>query len=75
MKLNLGPEFLKYLAAHASESGKHLLILEKLAKGIFVVPVNCGSNLKPPLQRDLLRFDMGNRYDCCGVAQMRGGLY
>ena len=32
MKLNLGPEFLKYLAAHASESGKHLLTLEKLAK-------------------------------------------
>jgi len=32
MKLNLGTEFLKYLAAHASESGKHLLTLEKLAK-------------------------------------------
>ena len=34
MKLNLGPEFLKYLAAHASESGKHLLTLEKLAKDL-----------------------------------------
>jgi len=32
MKLNLDPEFLKYLAAHASESGKHLLTLEKITK-------------------------------------------
>jgi len=32
MKLNLGPEFLKYLAAHASVSGKHLPTLEKLTK-------------------------------------------
>jgi len=32
MKLNLGPEFLKDLAAHASESGKHPPTLEKLAE-------------------------------------------
>ena len=32
MKLNLGSEFLKYLAAYASESGKHSPTLEKLTK-------------------------------------------
>jgi len=32
MKLKLGPEFLKYLAAHASESGKHPPTLEERAK-------------------------------------------
>jgi len=32
MKLTRGPEFLKYLAAHASESGTHPPTLEKLAK-------------------------------------------
>ncbi len=32
MKLNLGPEFLKDLAALASESGKHPPTLEKLAE-------------------------------------------
>ena len=30
--------------------------------------VNCGSNLKPPMQRDLLRFDVGNGYDNCEIA-------
>jgi hypothetical protein len=32
MKLNPGPEFLKYLAAHASASGKHPPTLEKLTE-------------------------------------------
>ncbi len=69
MKLNLGPEFLKYLAAHASVSGKHLPTLEKLAqRNSIVMPVNRRSNLKPPIQRDLLRFDVENGYDCCEIA-------
>ncbi len=68
MKLNLGPEFLKYLAAHASEYGKHPPTLEERPEELDRDTVNRGSILVPHMQRDLLRLDEGSRYECFGVA-------
>jgi hypothetical protein len=62
MKLNLGPEFLKYLAAHASVSGKHLPTLEKLAqRNSIVMPVNRRSYLKPSYTAVFVEIRRGKR--------------
>ncbi|TET32046.1 MAG: hypothetical protein E3J69_09385 [Anaerolineales bacterium] len=63
MKLTRGPEFLKYLAAHASESGKHPQTLEKLAKELDRGARLLREPLNTAYTAGFVRFDVGSTYE------------